>query len=96
MSYFPTNPDTLWTRASGRDPISHEAERRLNESGRRQTTATRILEALADGPKTNAELAAITVRFSARIFDLRHRGYTIKTELVGNDGVAVYTMEAKP
>ena len=37
-----------------------------------------ILERLRQGPATNAELAEISIKYGARISDIRHAGYVIK------------------
>jgi hypothetical protein len=55
----------------------------------------RILERLQAGPATNYELAAIALRYSARIHELRKHGHAIATGPVDRDtGVAIYTLEA--
>lgn len=43
-------------------------------------TILRLLEA---GPRTNAELAAVSLKYSGRISDLRKAGYRIEPENLG-------------
>lgn len=50
--------------------------------------AARILEMLRERPRTNMELAAITPRYGARIFDIRKAGYRIET-VESRDGTGV-------
>lgn len=73
-----------------------DAERLLNESGRRGATLHGVLDALRGGPKTNAELAEITPRYGARIYDLRKLGVRIRTDRPRVDGIVTYTLEQEP
>lgn len=52
---------------------------------------TEILAALKSGPKTNAELTSICLRYGARIFDLRKLGHRIDKESLGG-GLWLYTL----
>lgn len=74
----------------GGSEVCAEAERMLNESGRRETTLYAIFDALRDGPKTNMELTEITPRYSARIYDLRAIGVPVVTERPRLDGLVTY------
>jgi hypothetical protein len=71
------------------------ADRELSAcANRRDNTAQRILARLAQGPATSIELARITHRFSARIYDLRKRGHQITREDHKHDGAewSTYTL----
>jgi hypothetical protein len=73
------------------DPaVCHQAEEAMNADGRRTRTVVLIEMALSTGPKTNHELAEITPRYGARIYDLRRLGYAITTQIKG--GTTTYTM----
>jgi len=50
-----------------------------------------ILARLREGPATNVELSAISLRYSARMFDLRAAGYDITGERLPG-GIHVYTL----
>lgn len=54
-----------------------------------------IRERLRQGPATNIELAAITFKMSARISDLRAKGYQIRAERI-EGGTWLYTLESEP
>ncbi len=72
--------------------LVHQAAEDLNAGDRRGRMVNAILERLERGPATGPELAAITHRFSARIYDLRQQyGKTIISRRSG-DGVYVYTL----
>lgn len=64
----------------------------------RQSAA--VLSLLKSGPartRTNAELAAITPRYGARLHDLRRSGYQIRTtELRDGSGRATYRLLSEP
>jgi hypothetical protein len=64
------------------------------EELRRDTAAGRILGRLQAGPATNVDLAAIALRYSARIFELRAAGHAITASPRGEAGIVVYTLEA--
>lgn len=75
-------------------PTSHQAERDLNRSGRRPSQAEKILDRLRLGPATNAELAAISLKYTSRISDLRAKGFDV--QVVEQDratGVTIYELE---
>lgn len=76
-----TDPDT-----------SHRAAEQVTSSGRRLGQKWKILERLRKGPATNVELAALSLKYTSRISDLRHDGFTIRNE-PGNDGVTRYVLE---
>lgn len=71
------------TRRIGVKPGPSSSRRSLQrESSSAKDQRTRILKALSMGPKTTDELRAIGIyQTSARIFELRHEGYEIATEL---------------
>lgn len=50
-----------------------------------------ILMALKSGPQTNIELAAIALKYTSRISDLRAAGHRITNER-GVNGVTTYTL----
>jgi hypothetical protein len=78
------------------DPeICHVSEELLNLSGRRESQATRILERLAQGPATNAELSEIALKYTGRISDLRHEGWVIECETRGKSGETEYRLVGK-
>lgn len=59
--------------------------------------ATRVLELLREGPKTNMELVPITMRFGARIFEMRRRGFVIDTDVIDRAaGLVLYTLRKEP
>lgn len=52
-----------------------------------------VLARLLLGPATNMELILISTRFSARIFELRKKGYFIETEYIDRaKGLTLYTL----
>ena len=51
-----------------------------------------ILARLQAGPATNAELAAIALKYTSRISDLRKAGYSVSNKRQSG-GVTVYTLE---
>ena len=51
-----------------------------------------ILERLQRGPATNAELAALALKYTSRISDLRKNGYRI-TAHRGEGGTVTYQLE---
>ncbi len=53
-----------------------------------------ILERLSQGPATNVELAAISLKYSGRVSDLRAVGYAIRAERLGG-GLYRYHLEAQ-
>ncbi len=63
------------------------------ESGRRQTTKEQVLGLLFASPRvSNHELAKVTPRYGARIFELRKIGFEIKTT-PKVDGTTWYALE---
>jgi len=70
--------------------VAPEARPRLS----RQCRAVLLL--LRGGPRTGAELAAITHRFGGRIYDLRGAGCTIDCDHDPASGRAVYTLRHEP
>lgn len=63
-----------------------------------QRTATQqelILERLRCGSATNEELTKIGLRYSARIYDLRRKGYDIDTKTL-KGGLVQYRLVAEP
>lgn len=52
----------------------------------------RILEMLRERPRTNAELAAVSLKYTSRCSDLRKAGYRLVCARM-NDGLTVYTLE---
>lgn len=86
-----TNPNPPVSRRT--DPeTSHAAERALNQSGRRGSQKGRILARLRRGPATNAELAAISLKYTGRVSDLRADGHEIVVERADDSGVATYRL----
>lgn len=71
------------TRRNGVEPGPSSPRRsQQRESSSNKDQRTRILKDLSRGPKTTDELRAIGIyQTSARIFELRHEGYLIATEL---------------
>jgi hypothetical protein len=53
-----------------------------------------ILRMLKTGPKTNATLASISLNHTARISNLRARGYVIECAKIGG-GLTIYTLIGK-
>jgi hypothetical protein len=77
------------------DPAtSHIAEADLNRSGRRASQKDRILWRLMSGPATNAELAAISLKYTGRISDLRADGWRIEPTLQP-DGRTIYRLRGR-
>ena len=79
------------------DPAtSHEAERKLNRSGRRRGQIAAILERLRRGPATNTELAALSLKYTGRISDLRAQGFDIECRRQQDEGATVYVLTGEP
>lgn len=75
------------------DPeVAKRAEVLLNRSGRRLRTLDRIYDRLLAGPATNLELAEVTPRYGARIYDLRELGCVIHSETF-LDGTSRYVLD---
>ena len=93
-SATPTPIEQLPYPAKGLDPpAAHEAAGNLIFSGRRGGTLHKIRERLMAGEATNVELARITPRYGARIYDLRKQGFDIETVSQNKaTGVTVYRM----
>lgn len=72
------------------DPISAPREDRKRLRG--QNLA--ILERLRLGPATNVELAAISLKYTARISDIRSAGYSIEAKRV-EGGIFEYWLTEK-
>lgn len=51
-----------------------------------------IYERLQRGPATNAELAAISLKYTSRIDDVRKAGIAIDAKRVGTSGTWVYSL----
>lgn len=51
-----------------------------------------IFEALKSGPKTNKELAAISLKYTSRISDIRAAGFAVECERLGG-GLSRYRLE---
>jgi len=51
-----------------------------------------ILDALADGPKTNKQLAFFSLKYTSRISDLRAAGYVIDCERL-QGGLTLYRLK---
>jgi hypothetical protein len=82
--------------AGASQEVARDAERRHTSSGRRLTNLQAVFLALLSGPVTSAELARITPRYGARIYELRRRfGCQIETA-VGAGGASTYTMLSAP
>lgn len=78
--------------ARAADPAtSHAAAAEVTDSGRRGGQCAAILAALRAGPKTNAELAAISMKYTSRLSDIRKSGHTIRATPLG-DGVWLYRL----
>lgn len=74
------------------DPAtSHQSAADIVGSGRLSRQCDLILTRLRRGPACSLELAAIAIKYSGRISDLRARGYTI--EASHEDGVWFYTLK---
>lgn len=50
----------------------------------------RILDMLRSGPKTNAELAAVALKYTSRLSDLRHHGYEVRVIERRQGGIVLY------
>jgi hypothetical protein len=83
----------LFGVSPARVALTPQRRAEVDEAARRATAGDRILERLQAGPATNVELAAIALRYSARIFDLRAEGYSITASSRGEHGIVVYTLE---
>ena len=52
-----------------------------------------VLERLKRGPTTNAELQGLSLRYGARIHELRRMGHEIQTKRTSvRDGITTYTL----
>lgn len=78
-------------------PIIHAADPNVNAGDIKRLCrqSLEILARLRQGAATNMELAAITHRFSARIFDLRSAGYTVET-IRGEGGLHTFKLTEEP
>jgi hypothetical protein len=72
---------------------SHVIDR--GEIRRAMSASARILARLQQGPALIYELAAITLKFTQRISDLRKAGYVVRCS-ENAEGYSVYTLESKP
>ena len=53
-----------------------------------------IYRMLREGPKTNAQLAAVTARYGARLYDLRKAGVSVVTAPARDgSGLVVYLLD---
>ena len=53
-----------------------------------------VLERLQRGPVTNVELVSLSLRYGARIHELRQLGYQITTKRTSvRKGITIYTLE---
>lgn len=80
----------------GRQPVPVAEAIDDAERPRLSNQCRQILTALQAGDRSNRELAGITHRFSARIYDLRKHGYTIRE--VHKDtttGLRIYRLEGR-
>ena len=73
-------------------PTSREAAVKLIESCRRPSQCERILERLRQGSVLNSELSRIALNYTARIGDLRAKGYQIDCVRMGDNGVCEYVL----
>lgn len=78
------------------NPVALQAEAQMNRTGRRSRTLDRVLALLELGPCTSTELATVTFRYSARIYDLRRLGYVIDTDLNCRTGISTFTLKGTP
>jgi len=72
-------------------PTSHEAARELVASGRLSRQCQIILDLLEVGPCSSSRLAGVAQNNTARISDLRRKGYAI--EAYRHDGEWWYRLE---
>lgn len=72
-------------------PTSHEAAEELVRSGQMDGQCREILDRLRKGPASSTDLAYYSLKYTARVSDLRRRGYTIKATRSGE--VWWYTLE---
>lgn len=62
--------------------------------GRLRGQNGQILAALAESPRTNAELSRISLKYTSRISDVRAAGYAI-TCTRGQGGIATYSLQGR-
>lgn len=55
-----------------------------------------IYERLKLGPATNAELAAISLKYTSRVDDVRKAGIAIDAKRVGTSGTWIYSLAVTP
>lgn len=77
-------------------PIVVEAAGRLDREGRRTRTLDRVLDRLRQGPATNLELASITPRYGARVYDARQLGHRIHVHHLDGGRVLYTLQESRP
>jgi hypothetical protein len=82
-----------WDRAAGIRPIDRHAQR--DDMPRLAGQNLAVLARLQRGPATNQELAAISLKYTSRISDLRAAGYVIRCE-PGPNGRNTYTLTGEP
>jgi len=63
------------------------------KAARLQRSALLILGRLQEGPATNLELLPFSIRYGARLFELRAAGHQITTDEDKRTGVVVYRLE---
>lgn len=62
----------------------------------RVSQTRRIIERLQQGPATNAQLAAYSLKYTSRISDARALGYVIECSVLGKKGLMLYRLLTVP
>lgn len=76
-------------------PFPAEERAQKVKEKRLSNQCQRILERLQKGPATNVELAAISLKYTSRISDLRKLGHVIECKRLGG-GLTRYTLRLTP
>jgi hypothetical protein len=76
------------------EPIIPVRDRNVSDDDKPRLTGQNaaILERLKYGPATNAQLASLSLKYTARVSDLRAAGYTVTCERQPG-GVCIYRLE---
>lgn len=93
--YTVTRPADLPTPAERQTVWQTHTEERDEEVHRLARVEERMLARLRQGPATNVELSHIGLKYTARISELRTRGYVIEADYVKR-GLWRYTLVSEP
>jgi hypothetical protein len=93
--YTVTRPADLPTPAERQTVWQTHAEQQADEATRLAHVEARMIDRLRQGPATNVELSRIGLKYTARISEMRTRGYVIEADYVKR-GIWRYTLVSEP